>query len=109
MPQYFLILFKKYNLQTDIPSINPLETLMKKLSLLLSCCFISLFSVAQKVSNNPAIIPEPVSVITRPGDFILPQNILIKAGSAEQVSLVSDDCNATFGKNENDLITGLGL
>jgi hexosaminidase len=89
MAQHFLILFKKYNLHIDIPSINPLETIMKKLSLLLGCCFISLFSVAQKTSNNLGIIPEPVSVITRSGDFILPQRILIKAGNAGQVSLVS--------------------
>ncbi|MCR8561812.1 family 20 glycosylhydrolase [Mucilaginibacter sp. BJC16-A38] len=63
---------------------------MKKLSLAFSCCLVSLLSFGQATKTTLAIIPEPVSITTKPGQFVLPKNITIQAGtSAEMVNVTS--------------------
>jgi len=62
---------------------------MKKLSLLFVCCALTLLSFAQSNKSALAIIPEPVSIITRDGDFTLPKHILIEAGSQPDVRLAT--------------------
>jgi len=63
---------------------------MKKVFLLSICCCIALGVVAQNNKSTLAIIPEPVSVITRDGEFTLPKHILIEAGSQAEVKLVTN-------------------
>jgi hexosaminidase len=63
---------------------------MKKVFLLSICCCIALGVVAQNNKSALAIIPEPVSVITRDGEFTLPKHILIEAGSQAEVKLVTN-------------------
>lgn len=63
---------------------------MKKL---LSAVFIYLIvlpAVAQQPSPEIAIIPEPVSLLKKPGTFTLPKTITIRAGSSPEVDRVSD-------------------
>jgi hexosaminidase len=71
---------------------------MKKLSLLSICCLISFLSFGQRkkgpapVAENKssiAIIPEPVSIITRDGEFTLPEHVFIQAGPQADVERVS--------------------
>ncbi|MDP9078419.1 MAG: family 20 glycosylhydrolase [Bacteroidota bacterium] len=63
---------------------------MKKLSLAFSCCLVSILSFGQATKPTLAIIPEPVSITTKPGQFVLPKNITIQAGtSAEMVNVTS--------------------
>jgi hexosaminidase len=61
---------------------------MKKLIYLLSCCFIPAVSICQ--TNKPAIavIPEPVSYVKNAGQFILPQRVVIEAGSQGEMKQV---------------------
>jgi len=63
---------------------------MKKLSLLSICCFIAFLSFGQNDKGGLAIIPEPVSVITKDGEFTLPKHILLQAGPQADVKLVTD-------------------
>lgn len=58
---------------------------MKKLFLLFCSCFVAFLSQSQTAKNYLAIIPEPVSVLSKPGQFILPKQVIIEAGP--QVSL----------------------
>jgi hexosaminidase len=74
---------------------------MKKFNLLFCCCFITLFAVGQTVKNNLAIIPEPVKIITKKGQFVLPQRILIEASPQTDVKPVT-----TYLKNK--LTTAMG-
>lgn len=62
---------------------------MKKIALSVVCCFAALFTYAQNNKSGLAIIPEPVSVITKDGQFALPKHILIQAGSTAEEKLVS--------------------
>jgi hexosaminidase len=75
---------------------------MKKVFLLSVCCFMASISFAQNNKNTLAIIPEPVSVITRDGEYKLPKHILIEAGSQADVKLVT-----TFLRNKLTTATGL--
>ena len=61
---------------------------MKKIALSAICCLAALLTFAQN-KNGIAIIPEPVSVITKDGQFTLPKHILIQAGSSAEEKLVS--------------------
>jgi len=62
---------------------------MKKIALSVVCCFTALIAFAQNNKSGIAIIPEPVSVITKDGQFALPKHILIQAGSTAEEKLVS--------------------
>jgi len=62
---------------------------MKKLFLLSVCCFTAFLSSAQSNKTSLAIIPEPVSVITKDGEFTLPRHVLIQAGPQTDVRLVT--------------------
>ena len=61
---------------------------MKKIALSALCCLAALLTFAQNKSGI-AIIPEPVSVITKDGQFTLPKHILIQAGQSADEKLVS--------------------
>lgn len=61
---------------------------MKKLILLLSSSLISLTAYSQ-TENALAIIPEPVSIITRQGEYTLPKIISIEVGTKAGINLVS--------------------
>ena len=63
---------------------------MKRSLLLLCACFISYSSFSQTVKNNLAIIPEPVKVVTKPGQFTLPKRVLVQAGSQAELKPVTD-------------------
>ncbi|HVW97891.1 MAG TPA: family 20 glycosylhydrolase [Mucilaginibacter sp.] len=56
--------------------------MMKKLSLALCCCFVSVLTFGQTAKNSLAIIPEPVKTITKQGQFTLPRTVTIQASSA---------------------------
>ncbi|BAU52229.1 beta-N-acetylhexosaminidase [Mucilaginibacter gotjawali] len=77
---------------------------MKKVFLLSICCFMASISFAQNNKGTLAIIPEPVSVVTRDGEFILPKHILIEAGSQSEEKLVS-----TFLRNKLTTATGFAV
>jgi len=75
---------------------------MKKVLLLSICWFMASISFAQNNKGTLAIIPEPVSVVTRDGEFTLPKHILIEAGSQAEEKLVT-----TFLRNKLATSTGL--
>lgn len=62
---------------------------MKRIFLSALCCLLVSLAFAQNGKNSISIIPEPVSVITKDGEFTLPQHILIQAGSSAEEKLVS--------------------
>jgi hexosaminidase len=72
---------------------------MKKLSLLLCSCFMSYLSFSQSSKSTLAIIPEPVKVITKQGEFILPKHVTIQAGLQAELA-------ATYLKNKLTTATG---
>ncbi len=51
-------------------------------------CFISAISFAQNDTNQIAIIPQPVKLVTNAGHFSLPQTIVIAAPSAPEMKQV---------------------
>jgi hexosaminidase len=61
---------------------------MKKIALSALCCLTALLAFAQN-NGGLAIIPEPVSVITKNGHFTFPKHIYIQAGSSADEKLVS--------------------
>ena len=61
---------------------------MKKLSLLFCCCLLSFLSFGQAPTNNLGIIPEPVKVTTKTGNFILPKIVVLEASSNPQLTPV---------------------
>ncbi|HEY2581741.1 MAG TPA: hypothetical protein VGI43_08045, partial [Mucilaginibacter sp.] len=63
---------------------------MKKLSLLLSCCFITFLSFSQPGKTGLAITPEPVKTIVKKGQFILPKHVMVQAATTGDVKLVTD-------------------
>src|SRR5277367_3402097 len=75
---------------------------MKKVSLLAICCLMAFLSFAQNNKSSLAIIPEPVSVITRDGEFVLPKHILIQAGPQADERLVTN-----YLRNKLTISTGL--
>jgi hexosaminidase len=74
---------------------------MKKIYLVISCCLIALGSFAQTDINAPAIIPQPVDMVTKPGEFTLPKVITVQAGSEGDLKLVT-----TYLKNKLATATG---
>ncbi|MGI8950118.1 MAG: beta-N-acetylhexosaminidase [Chitinophagaceae bacterium] len=58
---------------------------MKKIINLLSCLFISFVSFSQTEKPVIAIIPEPVSITKKSGEFSLPQNIIIEASAQPEM------------------------
>ena len=81
--------------------IIPPNTTMKKVILMLSGSIITLASFSQAVKNKLSIIPEPVSVVTNPGTFILPKHVIIQAGNSAGLVLVT-----TYLKNKLTASTG---
>src|SRR2546423_6880894 len=57
---------------------------MKRIFELLCCCSLSVISFAQ-IDTAIAIIPEPVNIIRNPGQFLLPQNVVISAGTQPEI------------------------
>ena len=60
---------------------------------------------AQPGKSGLSIIPEPVSVITKDGEFILPKHILIQAGSQTEEKLVSGFLRGKLAASTGDLVT----
>ena len=75
---------------------------MKKLSLLSVCGLFALLSFGQTDKSGLAVIPQPVSVITKNGRYTLPKHILIQAGPQAGVGLVTNYLR-------NKLATATGL
>ncbi|MDB5007803.1 MAG: exo 1 [Mucilaginibacter sp.] len=74
---------------------------MKKLSFVLSLCLITYFSFGQTTKTGLAIIPEPVSIITKKGEFILPKHVLVVAGPGAELKSVT-----SYLKNKLTASTG---
>ncbi|MDF2434203.1 MAG: hexosaminidase [Mucilaginibacter sp.] len=74
---------------------------MKKLSFSLSLCIITYFGFGQTAKTGLAIIPEPVSVITKKGEFILPKHVMIVAAPGADLKLVT-----SYLKNKLTTSTG---
>jgi hexosaminidase len=62
---------------------------MKKLSLLLCGCLASLLATAQTAKPGLALIPQPVKVTQTTGEFVLPKNVVVEAGSTADVANVT--------------------
>jgi hexosaminidase len=75
---------------------------MKKLSLLLCCCSLHLLSFGQVTNNGLSIIPEPVKVIKKTGNFILPKTVIVEAGKQPELSPV-----ITYLKNKLNTAAGI--
>ena len=74
---------------------------MKKIPLLLLCCFICHLSFSQSAQPTLAVIPEPVKTITKKGHFILPKQLIIEAGADTGLRPVS-----SYLKNKLTTATG---
>ena len=74
---------------------------MKKFTLLFLGNIIAFSSFSQAVKSTLSIIPEPVSVVTNPGTFILPKHVIIQAGNSAGLVLVT-----TYLKNKLTASTG---
>ncbi len=74
---------------------------MKKISLMFSLCLISALSFGQTAKGSLAIIPEPVSIVTQQGSFLLPKHILVEASSQGDLKLVTN-----YLKNKLTVATG---
>src|SRR5215469_2535146 len=61
---------------------------MKRITLLTVLCAMAFSTFAQK--SGLSIIPEPVSTITKDGEYTLPKHILIQAGQQADEKLVSN-------------------
>jgi len=61
---------------------------MKKINLLCLCCLIAFSSLGQTTKNSLGIIPEPVKVITKQGNFVLPKRVVIEASGRADVEPV---------------------
>ncbi|HSB94106.1 MAG TPA: family 20 glycosylhydrolase [Flavitalea sp.] len=75
---------------------------MKKLSAWLLACMICTIGYAQNSTRSVAIIPEPVSLKTSEGVFVLPDEIVLDAPSNDQlaqtVKLLTDRITKSTGK-----------
>ncbi len=78
---------------------------MKKLSLLLVCCFLAFSSFSQTSKSTLSVIPQPVSAITKPGEFTLPKHVLIEAASQEDIKLVTTYLKNKITASTGDLVT----
>lgn len=78
---------------------------MKKLSFALCCCFVSFLSFAQSAKTTLAIIPEPVSITTKPGQFVLPKNISIQASTIGEMANVTTYLKTKLATATGALIT----
>lgn len=58
---------------------------MSKVFPLLCCCLISLAAFSQTSKTGIAIIPEPVTVVKNAGQFSLPENVVIEAGTQPEI------------------------
>jgi hexosaminidase len=61
---------------------------MKKLSLLLCCCFAHALSFGQVAQSGLSIIPEPVKTTRLAGQFLLPKSVIVEAGSQAELASV---------------------
>jgi hexosaminidase len=61
---------------------------MKKFSIIIFSCLITLISFGQNSSPRIAIIPQPVSVVETAGYFTLPKNIVIESASGGEMKEV---------------------
>jgi hexosaminidase len=77
---------------------------MKKIFLAASCIFITCLSFGQ-ASTAPALIPQPVSLITKQGSFTLPKHILIGAPSQADVRLVTTYLKNKLATSAGSLVT----
>ena len=78
---------------------------MKKVFLFAACCLTAFAALAQPGKTGISIIPEPVSVITKDGEFTLPKHILIQAGSQTEEKLVSSFLRGKLAASTGDLVT----
>jgi hexosaminidase len=78
---------------------------MKKIFLAVSCIFITYLSFGQGGTAAPALIPQPVSLITRQGNFILPKHVLITAPSQADVRLVTAYLKNKLTTSAGSLVT----
>ncbi|MGI4751495.1 MAG: beta-N-acetylhexosaminidase [Janthinobacterium lividum] len=74
---------------------------MPKTSILLCYCLISFSAFSQSNKNSISIIPEPVSIKTAPGKFILPVSITIDAANTAEIIPVTN-----YLKNKISVATG---
>ncbi|QMU26920.1 beta-N-acetylhexosaminidase [Adhaeribacter radiodurans] len=58
---------------------------MRKIYLLLICCFIAFQTYSQAAKTEVAIIPEPVTLKMNTGQFTLPRNVVIAASANPQL------------------------
>jgi hexosaminidase len=59
---------------------------MKKLSLLICSCLIGSLSFSQQANKSIAIIPEPVKIITRTGQYTLPKLVVVQAAPQQSMT-----------------------
>lgn len=78
---------------------------MKKLLLLLICCLQAGLLFAQDNTPEIAIIPEPVTLNRNPGQFILPQHIIIKGANIPAVKPVIDLLEQRLGTPTGATVT----
>ncbi len=71
----------------------------------MSCIFITYLSFGQGGTAAPALIPQPVSLITRQGNFILPKHVLITAPSQADVRLVTAYLKNKLTTSAGSLVT----
>ncbi len=74
---------------------------MPKIPALICYCLLSFSAFSQSNKNLISIIPEPVSVKTTPGKFVLPATVSIDAGNAAEVIPVTN-----YLKSKISLSTG---
>jgi hexosaminidase len=77
---------------------------MKKIFLAASCIFIACLSFGQ-TTTVPALIPQPVSLITKQGSFILPKHVLIAAPSQADVRLVTTYLKNKLATSAGSMVT----
>ena len=81
---------------------------MKKLSLLFCCCLAASFSIAQPAKTKLAVIPEPVYVVDKPGEFLLPKVVTIQAGTEADIKLVSEYLKTKLVTSTGKMVTVKG-
>lgn len=63
---------------------------MPKIPVLICYCLLSFSAFSQSNKNLISVIPEPVSVKTTPGKFVLPATVSIDAGNAAEITPVTN-------------------
>ena len=87
------------------PTKSFIDPNMKKPFLALCCCFVSFLSFSQTTKSTLAIIPEPVKIITTPGQFILPKVVTIQAGSGTEMLNVTNYLKSKLTTSTGALVT----